>query len=156
MARKLPDYIEDDERDPSHAFVVLPVRAPSGAIVRGEPAAALLARIGKVSKEWVKPGHGHGKNTHNVSATVTIKDDEWALVGDWAWRNRDLFNGLAMLPHDGGNYIQMPFEDCTKYMYAKLAKGLADINLAHVKEDQDETDLQGEIACAGGSCEVTF
>ena len=156
LSKKIPEYIEDDERDPSHAFVVLPIKAPAGAILRTEPAADLLARIAKVSTEWVKPGHNTGRNTHNVSATVTIKDDEWKMVGEWAWKNREIFNGLAMLPHDGGSYIQMPFEDCTKYRYDKDSKGLTDINLTRVKEEQDETDLQGEIACAGGACEVTY
>ena len=76
--------------------------------------------------------------------------------GGLGMEEQGLFNGLAMLPWDGGNYIQMPFEDCTKYMYDKLSKGLVDINLAHVKEDQDETDLQGEIACSSGQCDVVF
>ena len=29
------------------------------------------------------------------------------------------------------------------------------IDLTHVKEEVDNTDLSGELACAGGSCEIT-
>ena len=37
----------------------------------------------------------------------------------------------------------------------KLVKHLHNINLEGVKEQTDETDLSGELACAGGSCEIT-
>ena len=34
-------------------------------------------------------------------------------------------------------------------------KHLAEVNLENVVELNDNTDLSGELACAGGSCEVT-
>ena len=34
-------------------------------------------------------------------------------------------------------------------------KHLSVINLENVVEIDDNTDLSGELACAGGSCEVT-
>ena len=30
------------------------------------------------------------------------------------------------------------------------------IGVKYVKEDEDNTDLSGEVACAGGQCEVDF
>jgi hypothetical protein len=33
---------------------------------------------------------------------------------------------------------------------------LSEVDLTKVVEIQDNTDLQGELACAGGSCEVKF
>jgi len=36
-----------------------------------------------------------------------------------------------------------------------LVKSLQDVNLENVMELTDETDLSGELACAGGSCEIT-
>ena len=33
---------------------------------------------------------------------------------------------------------------------------LTDIDLSNVREEEDNTDLQGEVACAGGACEVKF
>jgi ribonucleoside-diphosphate reductase alpha chain len=114
----------------------------------------MLERVKKVSQEWIKPGHRNGQNTHNVSATVSIKEDEWSLVGDWMWNNRDFYNGLSVLPYNGGTYTQAPFEDCTKEDFERLVKTLSDVNLTKVIELQDNTDLRGEAACAGGACEI--
>ncbi len=108
----------------------------------------------KVSQEWIKPGHRNGQNTHNVSATVSIKEDEWELVGEWMWKNRKFYNGLSVLPYNGGTYTQAPFEDCTKEDYERLVNTLKDVDLTRVIESQDNTDLRGEVACAGGACEI--
>ena len=62
---------------------------------------------------------------------------------------------LSVLPYDGGTYTQAPFEDITKKEFDKLVKHLQDVNLQNVVEETDETDLSGELACAGGSCEIT-
>ena len=72
------------------------------------------------------------------------------------WENRKFYNGLAILPHDGGTYKQAPFEDCSKETYENMLTSLAEIDLTKVIETEDETDLKGEIACAGGACEITF
>ena len=71
------------------------------------------------------------------------------------WKNRTFYNGLSVLPYDGGTYTQAPFEDITKKEFDKLVKLLQDIDLENVTELTDETDLSGELACAGGSCEIT-
>ena len=104
----------------------------------------------------MKPGHITGNNTHNISATVSVKEEEWDEVGEWMWDNREHYNGLSVLPYDGGNYKQAPFEDCDKETYENLIKGLKDLDLSKVHEDQDNTNLSGELACAGGACEVKF
>jgi ribonucleoside-diphosphate reductase alpha chain len=71
------------------------------------------------------------------------------------WENRNSYNGLSVLPYDGGTYTQAPFEDITKAKYDEMTKLLQDIDLTKVVELNDNTDLSGELACAGGSCEVT-
>ncbi len=114
----------------------------------------MLERIKKFSIEWVNPGHIKGENTHNVSATVSLKEDEWKEVGDWMWKNREYYNGLAVLPFDGGSYKQAPFEEISKSKYYAMEKLLKNIDLKKVKENNDETNLSGEVACAGGSCEI--
>jgi ribonucleoside-diphosphate reductase alpha chain len=72
------------------------------------------------------------------------------------WQNRKFYNGLSILPHDGGTYRQAPFEDCSKETYENMLESLAEVDLTLVVETEDETDLKGEIACAGGACELTF
>jgi len=108
-----------------------------------------------VATEWVRSGHRNGSNTHNVSATISLKPEDWELAGQWMWDNREHYNGLSVLPYDGGTYTQAPFEDITKEQFKKLVSKLHEINLEYVNEETDETDLSGELACAGGSCEIT-
>jgi len=32
---------------------------------------------------------------------------------------------------------------------------LTNVDLSEITETEDETDLKGELACAGGNCEIT-
>ena len=152
----LPELVKDEYFRPHDTAVIeIPQHAPQGSIVRTESAFDLLERVKQVSNEWVKPGHRAGSNTHNVSATISLKEDEWDKAGEWMWNNRDCYNGLSVLPYDGGTYTQAPFEDVSKDEYNKRMKHLSVVNLENVVEMNDNTDLSGELACAGGSCEVT-
>ena len=60
-----------------------------------------------------------------------------------------------VLPYDGGTYTQAPFEDITQTEFDERVKLLNDVNLSRIVEETDETDLSGELACAGGVCEIT-
>ena len=64
------------------------------------------------------------------------------------------FNGLSFLPYDNGTYVQAPFEDISKDEFESFSQHIKSINLENVREIEDNTDLQGELACSGGSCEV--
>ena len=122
--------------------------------MRTESPFQLLERVKNVASEWVRPGHRKGSNSHNVSATISLKENEWDKAGEWMWENRKFYNGLAVLPYDGGTYIQAPFEDSTKEIYEEMMKTLTEIDLSKVVELDDNTDLSGELACAGGTCEI--
>ena len=151
-----PELVEDEYFRPHDTAVIsIPQKAPEGAILRDESPFDLLDRIKRVATEWVKPGHRKGSNTHNVSATVSLKQTEWTYAGEWMWENRDHYNGLSVLPYDGGTYTQAPFEDISKTKYDYMMKSLTDVNLENVLESEDNTDLAGELACAGGACEIT-
>jgi len=151
----LPELIEDCRFRPHDtAILSVPQKAPEGAITRHESALDLLERVKRVSNDWISSGHKSGNNTHNVSATVTIKDGEWETVGEWMWQNRNVYNGLSVLPHDGGTYVQAPFEDCDKETYERMLELVKNVDLDLVIETTDETDLSGEIACGGGACEI--
>ena len=150
-----PDLVEDEYFRPHDTAVIsVPQKAPEGAITRNETAMDLLERVKKVSTEWVRPGHQKGQNTHNVSATISIREEEWDEVGQWMWVNRGVYNGLSVLPADGGTYQQAPFEDCDEETYNNLLDTLTAIDLSTVVEIEDNTDLKGELACAGGACEI--
>lgn len=150
-----PELVEDEYFRPHDTAVIgIPQKAPVDAIFRTESPIQLLERVKRVHGEWIKPGHRTGNNTHNVSATVSIREHEWDAVGEWMWENKEYYNGLSVLPYDGGTYIQAPFEDCTKEKYEELMKTLTEVDLSKVIEIEDNTDLSGEVACAGGACEV--
>ena len=151
-----PELIEDDYfRGHDTAVISIPQKAPKGSILRTESPFDLLERVKKVVTKWVQGGHNSGSNSHNVSATISLKDEDWDLAGEWMWKNRDHYNGLSVLPYNGGTYVQAPFEDCTKEDYEKMMKTLSEIDLSNVIEEDDETNLSGELACAGGACEIT-
>jgi ribonucleoside-diphosphate reductase alpha chain len=155
LLENLPELVEDDKFRPHDtAIIMVPQKAPKGAITRHESALDLLKRVKLISDTWIKGGHQNGNNTHNVSATVTIKKEEWCAVGEWMWLNRRSYNGLSVLPFSDHTYVQAPFEDCTEEEYESLLQFVKRVDLDLIREQEDNTDLQGEIACAGGSCEI--
>ena len=156
LAANHPELIEDEYFRPHDTAVIsIPQKAPEGSVLRTEHPIELLERVKFVSEMWVKPGHRDGKNTHNISATISIKEDEWDMIGDWMWENKEYYNGLSVLPYNGGTYVQAPFEDITKEEYYNMMETLQLVDIAKIEEDDDETDLSGELACAGGACEIT-
>ena len=68
--------------------------------------------------------------------------------------NRHYYNGLSVLPYDGGTYKQAPFETIDEETYNEMMLTLTKIDLTKIKEEQDDTNLTGELACAGGACEI--
>ena len=150
-----PELIEDEFFRPHDTAVIsVPQKAPEGSIMRTESPFDTLERVKRVATEWVKPGHRTGSNSHNVSATISLREDEWDEAGKWMWENRNHYNGLSVLPYNGGTYTQAPFEDIDEAKFNEMSKVLSNVDLTKVVELNDNTDLSGELACAGGNCEV--
>ena len=174
-----PELIKIMDYDPNSAVIGIPQEAPEDAILReDETALEMLDRVKEYNLLWVRKGHRRGPNTNNVSATVSVKRiyktndsgeilkdennspiiklDEWGEVGEWMWENRDTFNGLSVLPYDGGTYADAPFTECSKELFDNKVNYINKnpIDLTKIVEKEDNTDLTGEIACAGGACEV--
>lgn len=171
-----PELLEDDFFRPHDtAIISVPQKAPEGSVFRTETAIDLLERIKHFYTNWIKTGHRTGQNTHNISATVSIDKsrryfykwkhkleltddpngiDEWKVVSNWMWENRRFYNGIAVLPYDGGSYVQAPFEDCTEEKYNEMMAHLEKLDLTKVVELDDQTDLKGELACVGNACAV--
>ena len=150
-----PEIVEDEFFKPTQQAVIeIPQKAPEGAITRQESAMQLLSRVQTVWSDWVRAGHRKGENKNNVSTTVSIKDDEWDKVGEWMWVNRNMYTALSVLPFDGHTYTQSPFEDCDEETYNEMMETLREVNVDNIIEVEDTTDLQGEVACGGGACEV--
>jgi hypothetical protein len=156
MAKIAPMMVEDDQRNPNMAFIKIAIKSPDGAIYRNENPLNFLERVKHVFENWVKNGHRKGVNYNNVSATCYVKEDEWDEVGKWCWDNKDNYSGISFLPYDGGTYIQTPYEDCTKEDYLSFVESIRgiNINMDDVIEEDDNTDLKGEIACSSGNCDI--
>ena len=150
---EVPEILEDEVFGDG-AVITIPVKAPDSAKIRTEDVTQFLERVKYFTNSWVKSGHNGGMNTHNVSATVSIKPEDWGKVSLWLWENQDSFNGLSFLPYDTGTYVQAPFEDIDEDEYVRFSKHIKRINLEEVLELEDNTNLQGELACAGGACEI--
>jgi ribonucleoside-diphosphate reductase alpha chain len=150
-----PEMLEDDFFKPTlQSIVSVPQRAPEGSITRSESAMDMLERIKTINKNWIKPGHRKGANMHNVSATVTLKQDEWPTVGEWLYENKEYFTALSVLPEDLGTYKQAPFETITEEEFNEAVKSLHQVDLSKVIEMSDNTALMDQAACAGGACEI--
>jgi ribonucleoside-diphosphate reductase alpha chain len=151
-----PELVEDEFFKPKEMAVIsIPMKAPEGAILRSESPIDLLERVKRVNEEWIVPSHIKGDNTHNVSCTVNLRDEDWESVGKWMWENRNSYAGLSILPAFGGNHKQLPFEDITKEQYEELMTHIRDVDLTRIIEEDDETTLSENVACAGGACTLT-
>lgn len=158
LKKELPDFIEDCNFNPDKVSIFsMPMAAPNEALTRSkEDEIDLLERIKSIHKFWIKPGHFSGLNEHNVSATVSIKPDNWTKVGDWMWKNKEHYNGISVLPYDGGTYQQAPFESVDETIYNKLISKInkIDFDITRLVESEDNTTLGETVACAGGACEL--
>lgn len=86
----------------------------------------LLEKVKLVQKHWVT----EGKNVeccaqpwlnHNVSNTITIKDNEWELAAKFIFDNKNYFAGISMLGDSGDmTYHQAPFQ--AVYTHEEISK----------------------------------
>lgn len=151
----VPELVADDQMDKAGAILSIPVRSPDGAITRDdETALQMFDRVLHMNQFWVRMGHISGKNPHNVSATVSVKDHEWDELGQRLWLKRDLYAGISLLPHDGGSYVQAPFECVDDEKFSELESKLSEVDLTQVTEESDNTARGEQSACAGGGCAI--
>jgi len=146
-----------DPQNPDGGIIEIPQRAPVGALTQNlEDTFMFLERVKNSTIRWVNPGHSNGQNTHNVSATIYIKDNEWNEVGEWMWLNRHFYNGLSCFPHKESVYssLKPPFEACSKETFESMMKVLIAVDLSQIVEYEDDENFGLDPACAGGACEI--
>jgi ribonucleoside-diphosphate reductase alpha chain len=146
-------FVEDDKFNPQNIVVSVPFAMPNAVTRADETASAFLQNVFAVRKQWIEPGHRTGWNFHNVSCTVSYKEEERDLVKRIMWTNRESYNGISLLPHDGGTYVQAPFEEITKEQYEKLAAEIPQVDLYDVTYGKQTKDERATVlACVGDSC----
>lgn len=148
-------FVESDAYAPENIIVTVPVHM-NGAIYReGETAIALMERSKHIFENWIMPGHSTGPNPHNVSLTVSYRPEEQAEITEWMVDNSDSWAGISLLPYDGGNYTQAPFEEISEhefFQWLKKVPSVVDFGVIDFTAQVDER--LGELACFGGQCEV--
>jgi len=92
------------------------IEVPKGSKTKNDiDAITLLNYVKRTQKNWVSAGRKGDRCTadwlcHNVSNTITVKEDEWDAVTDYIYNNRRYFAGIALLPITGDkDYPQAPF-----------------------------------------------
>lgn len=141
------DSFQNPERDLVFSF---PRKAPEGSITIDQVSAVQALNHWKHVKEHY--------TTHTVSATISVKDDEWDIAGDWVFSNFKHITGISFLPFDGGTYQQAPYETISEFEYEKLAREMPkeiDWDLLKFYERSDQTTASQELACIGDKCMLT-
>lgn len=153
-----PLLIKVMDTDPFSAVIGIPQQFDEsrGIFRKDETALQMLERVKRFNLEWVKTGHNRGPNTNNVSATISVNDDEWKDVGEWMWENRDTYNGLSVLPYMGGSYNDTPFQEVSEEVFQQKLEYIKNnkIDLTLIVEEIDNTSQKENLACAGGNCEI--
>ena len=98
MQRAVPELVEQDVGNASQVVLSFPQKSPEGAVYRDETMLDMLERVRSVSEDWVVQGHRRGPNTHNVSCTVSVKDEDWSALTNWMWVNKETYSGLSVIP----------------------------------------------------------
>jgi len=143
-------------------LITFPIKAPENAITRHDlTAIEFLEKVLMTQRNWVIPGTAKPNSspgvTHNVSNTITVKQDEWDDVKEFLWRHRKFFSGVSMLPDTGDKeYVNAPREEVKtesdKTIWQNLINNSQSIDWTKFREEDDNTTLRSEKACAGGAC----
>ena len=97
-------------------MIRFPIEVPDGSKTRNQlPAIEMLKIIQSTKKNWVDPGQNRDTCaqpwlSHNISNTITVKDDEWEEVTQFIYDNKDDFIGVTLLNYSGDrDYKQAPY-----------------------------------------------
>lgn len=145
-------------------MITFTIKAPDGALVRHDlTAIQFLKHVLSTQKNWVMSGtarpNSSPKLTHNVSNTITVKQHEWKEVAEFLWENKQYFSGVSLLSDFGDKiYANAPREEvkteADEAKWQQIISQYKEVKWVDVKEEFDNTNLQGEAACAGGSCDL--
>lgn len=93
---------------------------------------------------------------HKPSITVSVREDEWPIVGAFVWENFDTMSGVSFLPYDGGTYKQAPYEEVSAERTAALQARMPNLDWRKLDEYEHEDNTAGAqtLACTGGVCEL--
>jgi ribonucleoside-diphosphate reductase alpha chain len=128
-----------------------PVKAPKASTKFKDDLSALdlLAHWKMVKEDFTE---------HNPSATISVSEDEWLLVGNWVYENWEIVGGLSFLPRSDHVYRLAPYETITEERYLEMMKTFPQIDFSKLVlyEYEDKTQGAKELACVSGTCEIDY
>ena len=156
LQKVTPQLLCAHPTNPDAILLTVPVEMQDSIQREEETAIDLCERVRFINERWIRPSHVDGDNTHNVSVTVSYKEEERASVKKWMLKNATSFTGISLLPYDGGTYAMTPFETCTRAVYEEWLARLPvePINWKAVDFSRTADERIGEMACSGGVCEI--
>lgn len=142
--------------------ITFPIKVADHAIIQDDlDAISHLEIIKSTYANWVLPGTQDNLKpvTHNISATVTVRDDEWEPVTEFLYENRHNYAAVSFLSDDGDTkYEQAPMQavrtDEDRQRFLELAAQVFPIDYELMEEHEDNTTHTQEASCAGGSCDL--
>ena len=141
---------EPDVMKPEHVTVFsFPVKSPAGCVTRNDMTAIEQLELWLTyQRYWCE---------HKPSVTITVREEEWPMVGGWVYDHFDEISGISFLPHSDHSYRQAPYQECTEAEYKELLKSLpkdVEWNGLGEYEKEDNTSGTQTFACSGDACEV--
>jgi ribonucleoside-diphosphate reductase alpha chain len=143
--------------------IEFPIKAGDQAtLIDDQTAVEFLAQVRSTQQNWVVPGTARDVDCpglhNNVSCTVATREHEWSAVAEYLWEHRDDFTAVSFLPRDVTKvYAFAPYEAVKTAeqdrRWRELAGCYTTVDYTSIREDEDNTTLRGEAACAGGQCE---
>jgi ribonucleoside-diphosphate reductase alpha chain len=148
----------------SDDIAIFPLTVSEKAMIKTDLSAIEhLNYILSTQKNWVLNGETESNIKgihHNVSCTVIVDDTEWKDVVSFIYENREFFTAVSFLPKMGDKiYKQAPNEAIStpedEVEFNRLINNWKRVEYTKMSEEEDATELQKEVACAGGACELT-
>lgn len=125
-----------------------PMKAPDGAVVTSDlTAIEQLETWLMYQRNWCE---------HKPSVTINIRNEEWAEVGAFVYKNFDEMSGVSFLPYNEHTYAQAPYQEITEDQYLEAVRDMPTrIDWERLKdwETTDNTKSSQTFACVG-SCEI--
>lgn len=143
--------------------ISFPLTIPENAIVKNHLSAIKhLDYVKSTQQNWVLPGKTPANRLdidHNVSCTISVKEDEWATVSKYLFINRAFFSAVSLLAASGDkDFAQAPNEAVTTpgdvVRFNDYLAKWKHVDYTALKEDDDETEVQQTLSCSGGTCEI--
>ena len=139
------------------AYVTFAVKAPENATLRKNyDALTFLDTVKHFYQNWISPGTTNeaANLSHSISATVTVKPDDWEALADQVWKNAITIPTLSFLAEMGDHdYKFAPRESADTP--ETIAKWRA---IAEGNQEIDWSTFVGSreigAACEGPVCEI--